>query len=109
MSKIQLFDLFDPDKSVRYRLLNLTGRIYIVGDYIIEGMMSEDGNSCDRCSIDSDTCSINIIFGGKRAILCVAVAEDIGEHVNPYLTYIKLIGRVNSSLFLSIFVCRNLR
>lgn len=109
MSKIQLFDLFDPDKSVRYRLLNLTGRIYIVEDYIIEAMISENGSSCDRCSIDSDSCSINIISGGKRAILCMAVAKDIGEHVNPYRTYIKLIGRVNSSLFLSIFVCRNLR
>lgn len=108
MSKIQLFDLFDPSKSVRYRLLNLTGRIYIVGDYIIEGMISEDGDSCDRCIIDSDSCSINIIFGGKRGILCAVVAEDIGEHVNPYLVHIKLIGMVNSSLFLNLFIRRNL-
>lgn len=108
MSKIQLFDLFDPSKSVRYRLLNLTGRIYIVGDYIIEGMISEDGDSCDRCIIDSDSCSINIIFGGKRVILCMAVAEDIGEHVNPYLVHMKLIGMVNSSLFLNSFIRKNL-
>lgn len=109
MSKVQLSDLFDPSKSVRYRLLNLTRRIYIVGDYIIEAMISENGSSCDMCSIDSYSCSINnIIFGSKRMALCMAVAEDIGEHVNPYLVYIKLIGMVNSSLFLNSFIRKNL-
>ena len=110
MSKVQLSDLFDPSKSVRYRLLNLTRRIYIVGDYIIEAMISKNENSCNMCSIDPYSCSrsINIIFGSKRMVLCMAVAEDIGEHVNPYLVYIKLIGMVNSSLFLNLFIRRNL-
>lgn len=111
MSKVQLSDLFDPSKSVRYRLLNLTRRIYIVGDYIIEAMIGgENGSSCNRCSINPYSCSrsINIIFGSKRMVLCMAVAEDIGEHVNPYLVYIKLIGMVNSSLFLNLFIRRNL-
>lgn len=108
MSKVQLSDLFDPSKSVRYRLLNLTRRIYIVGDYIIEAMISENGSSCNRCSINPYSCSINIIFGSKRMALCMAVAEDIGEYVNPYLVYIKLIEMVNSSLFLNSFIRKNL-
>lgn len=78
MSKVQLLD------SVRYRLLNLTERIYIVGDYIIEAMISEDEDSYHKCSIGSKSCSYNNIFGGKRMILCMAVAEEIGEYVNPY-------------------------
>lgn len=108
MSKVQLSDLFDPSKSVRYRLLNLTRRIYIVGDYIIEAMISKNENSCNMCSIDPYSCSINLIFGSKRMTLCMAVAEDIGEHVNPYLVHIKLIGMVNSSLFLNSFIRKNL-
>ena len=108
MSKVQLSDLFDPSKSVRYRLLNLTRRIYIVGDYIIEAMISKNENSCNMCSIDPYSCSINLIFGSKRMALCMAVAEEIGEYVNPYLVHIKLIGMVNSSLFLNLFIRRNL-
>lgn len=93
------------NRLVKYRLLNLTGRIHIVGNYIIKSVDRSEIILCTKCDVRFGSC-IGIFGNNLGMTLCEAVNNISNyKYINPY---IKLIGMVNSSLFLNSFIRRNL-